>query len=147
LRGENVKKVKRGDTVRVHYTRRLADGTVLDSSENLAPLQFEIGGRQIIAGLETALIGMTPGESRSTTISPEEGFGPYQEQKVRTVDRRQMPADMEIAVGQQFEMVRPDGQRIPVIIKDVSGSRVTLDANHPLAGINLFFEIDLLAIL
>lgn len=142
-----MKKAKRGDTVRVHYTKRLADGTVLDSSENLAPLQFEIGGQQVIAGLETALLGMTPGESKSATISPEEGFGPYQEKKVRTVDRRKLPADMEIAVGQQFEMVRPDGQKTPVIIKDVSDSRVTLDANHPLAGMNLFFDINLLSIL
>ena len=142
-----MKKVKRGDTVRVHYTRRLADGTVLDSSENLAPLQFEIGGQQVIAGLETAVLGMTPGESKSATISPEEGLGPYQGQKVRTVDRRKLPADMEIAVGQQFEMVRPDGQKTPVIIKDVSDSRVTLDANHPLAGMNLFFDINLLSIL
>jgi len=142
-----MKKVKRGDTVRVQYTRSLADGTVLDSSEDLAPLQFEIGGQQVVAGLETAVIGMTPGESKSTTISPEEGFGPYQEQKVRTVDRRQLPADMEIAAGQQFEMVRPDGQKTSVIIKDVSDSRVTLDANHPLAGMNLFFDINLLSIL
>lgn len=142
-----MKKVKRGDTVRVHYTRRLADGTVLDSSENLAPLRLEIGGQQVIAGLETAVLGMTPGESKSATISPEEGFGPYQKQKVQTVDRRKLPADMEIAVGQQFEMVRPDGQKTPVIIKDVSDSRVTLDANHPLAGMNLFFDINLLSIL
>jgi len=142
-----MKRVKRGDTVRVHYTRRLADGTLLDSSENLAPLQFEIGGQQNIAGLETALLGMTPGESKSATISPEEGFGPYQEQKIQTVDRGELPADMEIAVGQQFEIVRPDGQKTPVIIKDVSDSRVTLDANHPLAGMNLFFKINLLAIL
>ena len=133
--------------MRVHYSRRLADGTLLDSSENLGPLQFKIGGRPVVAGLETALLGMTPGESKSATIAPEEGFGPYQEQKVRRVDRRKFPPDMEIAVGQQFEMVRPDGQKTPVIIKDVSDSRVTLDANHPLAGMNLFFKINLLAIL
>jgi peptidylprolyl isomerase len=142
-----MKKVKRGDTVRVHYTRRLADGTVLDSSKSLAPLQFKIDGRQVIAGLETAVIGMRPGDSKFATISPEDGFGPYQEQKVRRVDRGELPANMEISVGQQFEMVRPDGQRTPVIIKEVSDSRVTLDANHPLAGMNLFFDINLLSIL
>jgi peptidylprolyl isomerase len=142
-----MKKVRKGDTVRVHYTRRLADGTVLDSSKSLAPLQFKIDGRQAIAGLETAVIGMRPGESKLATVSAEDAFGPYQEQRIKRVDRGEFPPDMEIGVGQQFEVIRPDGQRTPVIIKEVSDRRVTLDANHPLAGMNLFFDINLLSIL
>ncbi|MDY6838270.1 MAG: FKBP-type peptidyl-prolyl cis-trans isomerase [Thermodesulfobacteriota bacterium] len=142
-----MKRVERGDTVRVHYTRRLADGTVLDSSEDLAPVQFEIGGSQVVSGLERAVLGMRPGESRFTTITAKEGFGPYQERKVHKIDRREVPAGMEIAIGQQFDMVRPDGHTTPVTVKDISDQNVTLDANHPLAGMNLFFEIDLLAIL
>ncbi|MDY6955047.1 MAG: FKBP-type peptidyl-prolyl cis-trans isomerase [Thermodesulfobacteriota bacterium] len=142
-----MKRVKRGDTVRVHYTRRLADGTILDSSEDLSPVQFQIGGSEMVSGLARAVIGMRPGESRFTTITATEGFGPYQKRKVQKLDRREVPAGMEIAIGEQLEMVRPGGQSTPVIVKDISDRNVTVDANHPLAGMNLFFEVDLLAIL
>jgi peptidylprolyl isomerase len=137
---------KPGDTVTVHYTGKLEDGTVFDSSVGRDPLQFSIGSGNIIAGFEQAVIGMSPGESKTETIVSEQAYGPYYEEMVLVVDRQQMPTEMAIQIGQQLQIRQPSGQTIPVVITDVSDGEVTLDANHPLAGENLTFEIELVAI-
>ena len=137
---------KPGDTVTVHYTGKLEDGTVFDSSVGRDPLQFSIGGGNIIPGFEQAVIGMSPGESKTETIGSEQAYGPYYEEMVLVVDRQQMPTELSIQIGQQLQIRQPSGQTIPVIITDVSDGEVTLDANHPLAGDNLTFEIQLVAI-
>ncbi len=137
---------KHGDTVKVHYTGKLDDGTVFDSSANRDPLEFTIGSGNIIPGFERAVLGMNPGDSKTEVIPTSEAYGPYMEEMVVTIDRQQMPPDIQPEVGQQLHIQQPDGNVLPVIITDVSGSTVTLDANHPLAGEDLTFDIQLVEI-
>lgn len=137
---------KMGDTVKVHYTGTLDDGTVFDSSIESEPLEFTLGSGAIIPGFEQAVMGMTPGESKTETIPTEQAYGPYQEAMVIRVERSQFPPDVEPQIGQQLEIQHASGQLIPVIITEVSDTDVILDANHPLAGEALTFEIQLVAI-
>jgi peptidylprolyl isomerase len=137
---------KIGDTVTVHYTGKLDDGTVFDSSIDREPLQFSIGAGNMIPGFEQAVIGMSPGESKTQTISSEDAYGEHYPEMVVVVDRQQIPPELPIDVGQQLQIQQPTGQVIPVIITDVTDSEVTLDANHPLAGEDLTFEIQLVSI-
>ncbi|WP_292410200.1 MULTISPECIES: FKBP-type peptidyl-prolyl cis-trans isomerase [unclassified Methanoculleus] len=136
--------VKEGDTVKVHYTGKLEDGTVFDSSNEREPLEFTIGNGQIISGFEQAVIGMTPGETKTATIPPEEAYGPHREDMTLTVDREQFPEDINPEPGQQLQIQQPDGKAAIVVVSDVSTSTVTLDANHPLAGKPLTFDIRLM---
>lgn len=138
---------KQGDTVKVHYTGKLEDGTVFDSSTERDPLEFTIGTGMIIPGFEQAVLGMSPGESKTQVIAPDMAYGPYLQEMVVVVDRAQIPDEIEPEVGQQLHIQHDStGQLIPVVITDVSGSAVTLDANHPLAGEDLTFDIQLVAI-
>ncbi|WP_214020681.1 peptidylprolyl isomerase [Methanoculleus sp.] len=137
---------KEGDTVKVHYTGKLEDGTVFDTSEERAPLEFTIGSGQIIQGFEKAVVGMEPGEAKTATIQPEEAYGPHREDMTLTVDREQFPEEIDPEPGQQLQVQQPDGRAAVVVVSDVSESTVTLDANHPLAGQPLTFEIRLVDI-
>lgn len=137
---------KQGDTVKVHYTGKLDDGTVFDSSQERDPLEFTIGTGTIIPGFEQAVIGMAPGESKTEVIPTDRAYGPYLEEMVLQVERQQLPTDIDPEVGQQLQLQHPTGEVIPVVITDVSSSVVTLDANHPLAGEDLTFDIQLVAI-
>ncbi len=135
-----------GDTVKVHYVGKLEDGTVFDSSYDREPLEFTIGQRQLIPGFEQGVIGMEPGESRTITITADQAYGPYRPEKVIDVDRRQLPEDMEPEVGMRLRGIEPSGRVIDFTIIGVTDSEVTLDGNHPLAGKNLSFDIELLEI-
>ncbi|MGB4279411.1 MAG: peptidylprolyl isomerase [Methanoculleus sp.] len=137
---------REGDTVRVHYTGRLEDGTVFDSSENRDPLEFTIGDGEVIPGFERAVAGMEPGEVKTATIQPEDSYGPRLDDMTITIDRDQFPADIEPEPGQQFRIQQPDGWATIVTVTRVTESGVTLDANHPLAGQPLTFEIRLIEI-
>ncbi|HHE65430.1 MAG TPA: peptidylprolyl isomerase [Bacteroidetes bacterium] len=139
-------KAKIGDTVRVHYTGKLADGTIFDTSEDREPLEFKIGDGQLIPGFEQAIVGLKPGESTSVIIPAEDAYGSYDEDLVQQIDRNKLPDDLEPRVGQQLEAIQGDGKRFVVIISEVTDSSVTIDANHPLAGKDLNFEIKLLEI-
>ncbi|KUK61091.1 peptidylprolyl isomerase [Methanoculleus sp.] len=134
---------KEGDTVKVHYTGKLEDGTVFDTSDEEAPIEFTIGRGQIIPGFEKAVIGMEPGEKKTAVIPPEEAYGPRSEDMTLTVDRGQFPEEINPEPGQQLQVQQPDGRAAVVVVSDVSESTVTLDANHPLAGQPLIFEIQL----
>ena len=142
-----VNKAKSGDTVRVHYTGKLDDGTVFDSSVGREPLQFTIGEGQVIAGFEQAAIGMSPDESKTVKIIVDEAYGPYREELVLEVDRSEVPADLNLELGAQLQMRQEDGSVITVVVTDLSESSVTLDANHPLAGEDLTFDIQLVEII
>jgi FKBP-type peptidyl-prolyl cis-trans isomerase 2 len=142
-----VTRAKSGDTVKVHYTGKLSDDTVFDSSANQEPLEFTIGSGQIIPGFERAVVGMQPGESRTASISTEQAYGPHQDELLITVERSQFPADMIPEVGQQVQIRLAEGQAAVATIADVSDSEVTLDANHPLAGEDLTFDIELVEII
>jgi len=137
---------KHGDTVKVHYTGKLEDGTVFDTSVDCDPLQFTIGEGQIIPGFEQAVLGMNPDESKTIKIPTDEAYGTRREEMVMVVDRNQLPADLNPAVGQQLQNRQPDGQTIVVTVTEVSESSVTVDANHPLAGKDLSFDIQLVEI-
>lgn len=137
---------KTGDTVKVHYTGKLVNGTVFDSSENREPLEFTIGAGQLIPGFEQAVIGMAPGETHTVTIPADEAYGQYDSNLLQEVERTQLPEDLDPQVGQQLEAVQGD-RRIIVTISAVSDNSVTVDANHPLAGEDLVFDIRLVEII
>lgn len=143
---EEVARVKNGDVVSVHYTGKLDDGTEFDSSIGGEPLQFTVGAGQMIPGFEQAVIGMKLGESRTVTIPVAEAYGPYQAELVFVIDRAEFPADLEPQVGQRLPVSLTDGGQAVVSVTEVSESTVTLDANHPLAGKDLTFEIRLVEI-
>jgi peptidylprolyl isomerase len=135
---------KHGDTVKVHYTGKLEDGTVFDTSINRDPLQFTIGEGQIIPGFEQAVVGMNPGESKTTKVPADKAYGPQHKERVLLARRNQFPVDLKPEVGQKLQIRRTDGQTSVVTVTDVSESSVTLDANHPLAGKDLTFDIQLI---
>ena len=138
--------VKTGDTVKIHYTGTLANGDVFDTSEGRDPLEFAVGSGQIIPGLDTAIPGMTEGEEKTVNVPADQAYGPVQEQARQAVPRGDIPADIPLEVGLQLQMQSPEGQVIPVTVVDVSEEAVTLDANHPLAGKDLTFDIKVVEI-
>jgi peptidylprolyl isomerase len=134
-----------GDTVQVHYTGTLSDGTIFDSSEGRDPLQFTLGAGQVIPGFEKAVEGMKIGERKTVTIPADEAYGQRSERAMLQVPREQLPEEIEPQVGLQLVMQRSDGQQIPVVVSEVTETYVVIDANHPLAGHDLTFEIELVA--
>jgi peptidylprolyl isomerase len=138
---------KDGDVVRVHYTGTLEDGTVFDTSLEREPLEFTLGGGQMIPGFEQAVIGMEVGESKTVTIPPEEAYGPRHDELIMVMGRERLPEGSDPKVGQQLQMMKEDGEIITVIIVEVSETTITIDANPPLAGKDLTFEIELVEIL
>jgi FKBP-type peptidyl-prolyl cis-trans isomerase 2 len=137
---------KQGDTVNIHYTGKLPDGTVFDTSRSRHQLQFTIGKGQVIAGFEQAVIGMKTGESRTTTIPVDLAYGPRRDDRIVTLDRGQLPPGLDPQVGQRLEVTQTDDQAILGTVTAVTDKSMTLDANHPLAGKELTFDIELIAI-
>jgi peptidylprolyl isomerase len=137
---------KPGDTVKVHYTGKLDDGTVFDSSVDREPLAFRLGAGQIIPGFEKAVEGLEPGEKTVTVIPATQAYGPWHEEAVVAVSRGDLPPDLQPEVGQQLQVQQEDGQPLTVRIVQVDDTEVKLDANHPLAGKDLAFEIELVAV-
>ncbi len=135
---------KVGDTVRVHYTGTLNNGQVFDSSKARDPLEFTLGSGMVIPGFEAAVTGLAPGESVTTTIPI--AYGPYREEMVAAIEQENIPADFELEVGQRLQMQVPDGEAMAVTVTDIQAGMVTLDGNHPLAGQDLTFELELVAI-
>jgi peptidylprolyl isomerase len=131
-----------GDTVRIHYVGRLADGSVFDSSEGEPPLEFTIGAGQVISGMERSVLGMDAGEVRHAVVPPEEAYGPVEEKRILEIDRARLPAG-ELEVGMLMEI---PGSPVLVQVAELRGDRVLVDINHPLAGKALHFEITLLEI-
>jgi len=136
-----------GDMVKVHYTGRLTDGTTFDTSLERDPLEFTLGEGELIAGFEQAVLGMAAGESKTTTIPADQAYGPHHAERVIDVERHHLPSDLQPEMGQQLQMTRPDGTTLSVMITTVTETQVTLDANHPLAGQDLIFDITLVEIL
>lgn len=137
---------KKGDTVKVHYTGKLDTGVPFDSSIGAEPLEFELGSGKLILGFEEAVIGMSPGESKTVKIPPEKAYGRYREDRVIDVDKKDLPEDIKPEIGMTLEVCAPSGQVIPVQITDMDENKVTLDANHPLSEQTLTFDIQLLEI-
>jgi len=138
--------VTSGDTVRVHYTGTLTDGSTFDTSEGREPLEFTAGGGQVIPGFDQAIAGMEPGDTKTVEIPADEAYGPQREEMMLRVTPDQFPEDMDPQVGQELQLSQPDGQSVVVRVVDIAEDSVTLDANHPLAGEDLTFEITLVEI-
>jgi FKBP-type peptidyl-prolyl cis-trans isomerase 2 len=136
---------KPGDKVQVHYTGMLEDGSVFDSSDGRDPLEFTLGSGQVIPGFDRAVSGMSPGQERSVRIPASDAYGDRKDDLVIVVEREQLPPDMDPAVGQQLQL-KQDGRGFVVTVKDVGPESITLDANHPLAGEDLEFKVQLVSI-
>jgi len=139
-------KAKKGDTVKVHYTGTLENGEIFDSSKDRDPLEFVIGGGNVIPGFEDGVLGMEEGTSANISIPPAEAYGERDEQFVVQVPVEEFPADITPELGLQLQMAQPNGEPIVVAITEMSDEMVTLDANHSLAGQTLLFEVELVEI-
>ncbi|MGD2081874.1 MAG: peptidylprolyl isomerase [Chromatiales bacterium] len=137
---------KSGDTVKVHYTGILEDGTQFDSSSGREPLEFTIGSGGIIPGFERAIVGMEQGDSKRVVIPADEAYGDRQDELVQTLPRQDIPEDISLDNGVVLEAESPNGQRMRLTVVDVDEENVTLDANHPLAGKDLTFDLELVDI-
>ena len=141
-----MQQVQSGDTVRVHYHGRLTDGTTFDSSEGRDPLEFEVGSGMVIAGFDNGVIGMIIGDKRTVNIAVEEAYGPKNPEMVIEFPRDQVPEGMPLEKGMRLNLNNSEGQVVPVVITDVLDETILLDANHPLAGEDLVFDIELVEI-
>lgn len=139
--------VKRGDTVKVHYIGKLEDGTQFDSSDQGDPLEFTLGGGEIIPGFERAVEGLEVGDAVTAEIPAGQAYGPHREELVLVVEREKFPPNIDPTIGQDLELRQPDNKTVSVVVTEVSETAVTLDANHPLAGKNLVFDIELIEVL
>lgn len=137
---------KSGDTVKIHYTGTLDDGTEFDSSAGREPLEFEIGSGQVIPGFDKAVEGMAVGDSRSVRLEAAEAYGPRHDALVQEVDRKLLPEDLNPETGMALQSQSPDGQVMQFVVTEVSDATITVDANHPLAGQALSFDIELVDI-
>lgn len=137
---------KNGDTVKIHYTGTLTDGSVFDSSTGHDPLEFTIGSGQVIVGFEEAVIGMQVGDAKDVTIPAEKAYGSHLDDLVIKAPREHIPPDLDPQVGQRLQVGGTNGELIHVRVTEVTTTHVTLDANPPLAGKNLKFHIELMEI-
>ena len=138
--------VKRGDTVKVHYHGKLTDGTTFDSSEGREPLSFTAGSGQVIMGFDNAVIGMAPGDKKTVNIPVMEAYGERQENMVLTFPVSEFPDDKTPEVGMEMQMSDNEGNIFAVVITEINGDMMKLDANHPLAGMDLVFDLELVSI-
>lgn len=135
-----------GKTVSIHYTGTLADGSTFDSSEGRDPLTFEMGSGQIIPGLENALTGMAVGDTKTVTIPAAEAYGDHNPQAVQQVPRDSVPDNIPLDLGTQLQVQTQDGRALPVVVTEVTDEHVLLDANHPLAGKDLTFAVEVVSV-
>ena len=135
-----------GDTVHVHYTGKLDDGTVFDSSEGRDPLAFTVGAGQVVPGFEDAVAGMQVGDSKTVRIGPADAYGERRDDLILDVPTEQLPEGLEPEIGMELALRGQDGQTMPVRVADVGSEAITLDANHPLAGHALTFDVELVEV-
>lgn len=135
-----------GDTVKVHYTGKLDDGTVFDSSREREPLEFTIDSGQIIPGFEQAVVGMEEGDEKTVDITPENAYGEHHAEAIVELERAELPEEIEPEIGMQLQLQGQDGRAFPARITEIGDQVITLDANHPLAGETLTFEIELVEV-
>ena len=141
-----MQQVKSGDKVKVNYTGKLRNGETFDSSEGREPLEFTVGGGQVIKGFDQGVMGMQVGDKRTVEIEVVDAYGEKNEDMVIEFPKTQFPADMKPETGMQLMMNNGEGQSFPVLVKEVKEETVLLDANHPLAGEDLIFDIELVEI-
>jgi peptidylprolyl isomerase len=140
----NERAVAAGDQIKVNYVGRFDNGELFDSSEGREPLEFTVGGEQVIAGFDRAVVGLKPGESCKVVVSPADGYGEHVPEMVVTIERQQIPDNEKLMLGSMLEVSMEDGQSLEVQVVELSDEVVVLDGNHPLSGKELHFEIELL---
>jgi len=140
-------KVKKGDTIQVHYTGKLEDGKEFDSSLNRQPLQFEVGAGRVIKGFEDAVVGLQIGEQKTVTIPAKDAYGSYDENLLIEIPKKNVPEGIAPEVGMRLQLVNQQGQAAYVVVTEILDETVRLDANHPLAGKTLMFDLEVLEIL
>ncbi len=138
--------VKHGDTVRIHYTGKLTDGTVFDSSEGREPLEFTVGTGHVIKGMDEGMLGLAVGDRKTLEIPCAEAYGPVNPDARQAIPREGIPEDIPLEIGTMLQMQTPEGHVLPVTVVAVDEATVTLDANHSLAGQDLIFDVELVAI-
>lgn len=137
---------KQGDTVRVHYTGKLDDGSTFDSSQGGEPIEFTIGAGQVVPGFESAVTGMSEGETKTTQVASGDAYGDRREDLVFSVSKAQIPEGVDVNVGDRLAVGLPTGETVPMEVREIGDETVTLDANHPLAGKDLTFDLELVKI-
>ncbi len=137
---------KAGDTVAVHYTGKHTDGSIFDSSEGRTPLEFQIGSGMVIKGFDDGVTGMSIGDKKTIVIPAAEAYGEHSPENTVSIERSQIPSHIELALGASLNMHQDGGQVFEVVITDLTETHVTLDANHPLAGKDLTFDLELVSI-
>ena len=142
----SMSQVKANNTVKVHYTGKLSDGQVFDTSEGKEPIEFVLGQGQLIPGFEQGLIDMKVNEKKTITIAKEEAYGEVNDQLIQEIDRANLPQDMEPKVGMGLVSKSPEGQEMNLMIVEVKDASVVIDGNHPLAGRDLVFDLEVVEI-
>lgn len=137
---------KNGDKVKVHFTGKLETGKIFDSSKDSKPLEFTIGAGEMMPGFEKEILGMTMGDTKAFTVLPEEAYGSRREELVATVEKSHFPPDIAPTIEQPLQITLPEGEVLDLLITGINGDMVTIDANHPLAGEALLFEVELVEI-
>ena len=141
-----MQQVKSGDKVKVHYHGKLTNGETFDSSEGRSPLEFEVGGGMVIKGFDDGVTGMSTGEKKTLNIPFDEAYGPRNPEMIIEFPKDKFPADMELEVGLPLMMSGAQGEQFQVVVSQIKDDSVMLDANHPLAGQDLVFDIELVEI-
>lgn len=141
-----MQQVKKGDTVSVHYHGKLNDGSTFDSSEGRAPLEFTAGNGQVIKGFDDAVLDMQVGDKKTVNIPVHEAYGERNQEMMVKVPRTDFPQDMTPEIGMELQMSDDQGHVFPVVVAEVHEDSVLLDANHPLAGQELTFDIEIVSI-
>ncbi|MFP4369616.1 MAG: FKBP-type peptidyl-prolyl cis-trans isomerase [Bacteroidota bacterium] len=136
--------VKKGDTVKIHYTGKLESGEVFDSSKDREPLEFTVGTGQVIPGFENGILGMDKGETKTVEVPVDEGYGSYRDDLIFEIAKSELPPDIDPSVGERLQMQNDQGQVIGVTVSKVTDDTLFIDANHPLAGKDLEFDIELI---
>ncbi len=135
--------IKAGDTISVDYTGKFDNGEVFDTSSNRAPLKFTVGSGQLIPGFDKAVVGMQPGDKKTVTIQPEDGYGAHDKERVVSMPRAGVPEGMQVEVGMAVQLADQSGNPIPAVVQELTDDAVILDLNHPLAGKALTFDIEI----
>ena len=141
-----MQKAKKGDTVKVHYTGKLENGEVFDTSYEREPIEFELGAGRMLSGFENAAIGMAVGEKKNIEIAAKDGYGLYREDMLVVLDRDEVPVKFKLVEGMVLQLRAEDGNAMTVTVKELTDDKITLDGNHSLAGKDLFFDMELVSI-
>lgn len=138
--------VKKGDKVKVHYTGKLTDETIFDSSREREPIEFTVGAGQMIEGFDNAVVGMKIGDTKVVEIPSDKAYGPKRDEAIITINKNQLGEGLDPQVGMQLEATQPDGRKQILVIQEVKGEEIVLDGNHPLAGKELIFDIEVVEV-